>query len=489
MTQSTGPEANGLAPRPRVLIPLTIAFAVRYVVRTGLLDQLQRSCDPVLALTWDDPALEAELTALGASVVRLPEPRVDHRVGAVVSRQAIHFRRRLKSPSTRIDRARNQWGRPAGLRWRRWLRALPVRVGSRLPGDEGRTARRLAKLLDDGTNIEEYTGLLRAQRIDAVVSVTPFVSQEQVLLWAAERLDLPLLTSILSFDNLTTRPPLPVGFDHYLVWNHWNQAEVLRSYPLVEAGAVEIVGAAQFDFYNDRRYVLDEATWRAGLGLAADAPTVLYGAGAEMIAPHEEQHVDQLVEAVHDGRLPANLRVVVRRHPLDRSGRWDRFVTEPIVALDDPGRVNAGGLRPGNVDLGEDQVVGLCTSLAHSDVHVSVSSTMTIDGAFYDKPQVGPAFDARPGRSFDTHARALYDREHFVPIVASGGMAMAYDPATFITTVAAYLADPSLDAAARRSMLNEVATSTDGRSTDRVATAIAGFLDATTATDPHQTGE
>ncbi len=450
---------------------------MRYVVRTGLLDRLLEVCEPVLALSWDDPQLAAELAATGAEVVRLPEPRVGTEANRELDQLARHFRRRIRSSSTAVDRRRVRRSWSTRRRIGRAARDLGPTIGSWLPGDRARRQRALERVLDRDTNVGEYLDLLDHHRIQAVFSVTPFVVQEQVLLWAAERRHLPLLTSILSFDNLTTRPPLPVVFDRYLVWNRHNRAEVLRGYPSVAAADVRIVGPAQFDFYADRSFVVDEAAWRAGLGLEPGAPTVLYGAGAEHIAPHETQHVDQLVDAIRRGVLPADLRVVLRRHPLDRSGRWDRFTDEPLVHVDDPGGVNrTAGRRPGDIDLGEAQVVGLCSSLAHADVHVSVSSTMTLDGAFFGRPQVGPAFDARPGGPFDRHARDLYRREHFVPIVASGGMALVHDPASFVAAVARALHDPERDAEGRRRMLVDLATTTDGRSTERVAVEVERFL-------------
>lgn len=40
----SGAHEGGHGPRPRVLVPITISFAVRYVVRTGLLDRLCDFC-------------------------------------------------------------------------------------------------------------------------------------------------------------------------------------------------------------------------------------------------------------------------------------------------------------------------------------------------------------------------------------------------------------------------------------------------------------
>ncbi|MBX3286656.1 MAG: hypothetical protein KF703_15005 [Actinobacteria bacterium] len=456
-------------------MPITILFSVRYVVRTGLLERLARSCEPVLALSWDDPDLVEELGAAGVEVVRLPEPRVDAPTLALLHLLEVHFLRRLASPSTPIDRARRHVGRSRSVRARRWASWQRTRLRTLAPGHEARVRAELAAAVPTGTNLDENRRFLADHRIDAVFSVTPFTEQERVVLLAAEAAGLPACTSILSFDNITTRPPLPIRFHRYLVWNAFNRDEVLRGYPGVGAHQVEVVGPAQFDFYRDPAYVEDRTRWRARSGLG-EHPVVLYGAGPPEVAPHEAQHVQHLCDAVDRGELPADLRILVRRHPVDRPGRWERFAHHPAVVIDDPGRVGDTPGRPGQVGIGHDQIVGLCSTLAHTDVHVNVSSTLTLDGAFFHKPQIGPAYDVADGRRFHRTARDLYRREHFLPIVASGGLEVPSTPEELVATVARALADPGRLEPQRRAMLDALCTYTDGRCTERVAAAVEDFL-------------
>lgn len=457
---------------------------MRYVVRTGLLDRLLEVCEPVLALSWDDPQLAAELAATGAEVVRLPEPRVGTEANRELDQLARHFRRRIRSSSTAVDRRRVRRSWSTRRRIGRAARDLGPTIGSWLPGDRARRQRALERVLDRDTNVGEYLDLLDHHRIQAVFSVTPFVVQEQVLLWAAERRHLPLLTSILSFDNLTTRPPLPTTFDRYIVWNRYNRDEVLRTHPTVGADAVAVTGPAQFDFYADPSWVEPAETWRARVGLAPGERSILYGAGPLSVAPHEDQYVDDLVAALEDGRLPADVRVVLRRHPTDPPGRWERFASSPVVRSDDPGPVGTTDLRPGQADMGRHQVVDLCSALAHTEVHVNVSSTMTLDGACFDKPQIGPAYDRRGRRRHRRRAIDLYRREHFLPIVASGGLELSRRPEELIEQVASALADPGRLAAERRAMVAAICTQVDGHATERVADEVARFLDDAGLADP-----
>lgn len=469
---TTGHEVDA---RPRVLIPITIHFAVRYIVRTGLVARLRDVCVPVVGLSWDDPDLSAELAEAGIEVVRLPPGEMSVAVAAASRGLAVAFARRLASPSTAIDRTRRDVDEPTLVRWRRWASSQRDALYDRF-GAETRARARLQDLLPTDTNAGTGEAFLEAHRIDALFSVTPFAAQEMTVLFAARRLGLLCCTSILSFDNITTRPPLPILFDRYLVWNRANRDEIRRGYPSIDAGQVAIVGPAQFDFHRDPSYVLDERLWRERVGLCEGDRTILYGAGPPSVSSHEGQYVDHLCDAIEGGELPSDLRIVLRRHPNDHPGRWERFHDHPLVVFDDPGRIADEVLRPGHVNMERSQIVALCSALAHTDVHVSVSSTMTLDGAFYDKPQLGPAYDDTGGRRHRRRAANLYAREHFVPIVASNGIELSFDRRQLVEQVRSALSWPTRLAAERQAMLETVCTFTDGAATDRVAEQIRHFL-------------
>ena len=466
-------EETGL---PRLLIPLTIHFAVRYVVRTGLLDRLRSVCVPVLALSWDDPELVTELSGPGVEVVRLPDAEVSAEVRGLLNALEVPFTRRLGSPSTRIDQRRKFVDRPTDVRLKKWLAWERTQLEAMVPGAEERTKARLAVALSSGTNLAENEAFLDEHRIEALFSVTPFAIQELVVLHAVQRRAIPAITSILSFDNITTRPPLPITFDRYLVWNAYNADEIRRGYPWVPRDTIDVVGPGQFDFYADPQYVQERATWLARVGVSPEVPTVLYGAGPPSVSPHEDQYVDDLIAAIRRGALPRDLKIVLRRHPNDHPDRWERFRADPAVAFDDPGALGAEHYRPGQVNMARGQIVDLCSALAHTDVHVSVSSTMTLDGAFFDKPQIAPAYDVDEPAPFRTMAYDLYRREHFVPIVASGALELPRSPAELVAAVRRALDDPGRLEPQRRALLEELCTFTDGRCTERVADAVRAFL-------------
>jgi len=59
-------------PKPRLLIPVFTHFSVRYILRTGMLAELAEFSQPLIALSWEDPELEAEFRQFGAGIHHVP---------------------------------------------------------------------------------------------------------------------------------------------------------------------------------------------------------------------------------------------------------------------------------------------------------------------------------------------------------------------------------------------------------------------------------
>jgi hypothetical protein len=461
-------------PRPRVLLVLSYGLSVRYLVPTGLLDQIAATAQPVVALSWDDPELAALLEARGAEVVRLPRPRVDHGYRKLERFLEAGFQRRLASPTTAISQ-----------RWRRHTNGMDEvlmtstrqardRLLARLPGREARWEAEIRAMEDTATNVADHAALLHQHAIDAVVSFTPYHRDDHLTVLAASRAGLATLVSMISFDNPTTRGRMPALLlaDRILVWNRFNQAELLRAYPGLRADDVRITGAPQFDLHRDPRWVMDEGAWRAELGLPPDRPVILHGAGPEVLIPGEERLTAAIADAIEAGRIPGDPVLLVRAHPAAAVDRW-RSVERPgrVVVSAAWGRADGGLAWPSD----HDTTVQLST-LAHSAVHVSVCSSMAIDGAAFDRPTVAPTVIPGAARHEARRTKAIYRQEHWQPIAVSGAITTADSIAEVEAAITRHLADPTLGAQERQALLATMLTTDDGRASERTAAELADLL-------------
>jgi CDP-glycerol glycerophosphotransferase (TagB/SpsB family) len=467
------PNPKAPMSKPRVAIPVVIQFSIRYMCRSGLLHRMLDYAQPVFFLGWENRSLQQELEAAGAEVLPLPKAKLDKAYTRIKRQIDILHLMQIASPSTSIDRRRVNLLVPPSFRSR--IRDSIYSLNLKFPWQPDRLYQKERTALHSSTNITEFQHLLTQHRIDAVFNLTPFYSQEQLLIRAAKNHHIPLCTSILSFDNLTTRGWIPVISDTYLLWNSCNKQELFRGYPKAEDKNVAIVGAPQFDFYWDSSYVMDESTWRKMLGLPPDRPVILFGAGHYMVAYHEPDILKHIDEAVEQGQIPHQPIILFRQHPNDPIDRWQSILKQcKHVVYDAPWDNADKGIAHTNIQHRD--IEKLASTLAHSQVHVNTSSTMTIDGAIFDRPQIGPAYD-EAGPEYNRVMRDLYEREHFLPITHSGGLAIAYSRQELIAAIGEALEQPQARCEARRKMIREIITFDDGKATQRVSAELQTFLD------------
>ncbi len=460
--------------KPRLIIPVSLQFSVRYLLRSGLLEELQQRCEPVILLAWKDEGLERELSDLAEvhSLVKSQWGGDYERVRAPLNSD---FQMRMASPSTPIRERRSNLDRGTMERLQRKARLTLRWLVASMPGMVESLRKRELELLWTDTNAREVQRQIHRLRGDALFCLTPFIPDEELTARVCTLEGLPSCTSILSFDNLTTRSWIPVAFDTYCVWNRHNAEQLKRGYPESRDKPVHIVGSPQFDFYWDSKYSWDDAKWRRTLGLPAGRPVVLFGGGYYSCAPHEPQFLQHLDEAISRGEIPGDPMILFRRHPVDPIGRWESILRgAKNVVHDDPWEFRSTIL--GHTNVSHEDIAKLRSTLEHTVAHVNVASTMTVDGAILDRPQIGPAYDESPGGKYHRSAYECYQQEHFLPILNSGGVSLARSQAELIAALRSALLNPSAQQEGRKRIVHEICTFDDGRCTNRVAEVVLEFL-------------
>ncbi|WP_426574269.1 hypothetical protein [Aquihabitans sp. McL0605] len=457
--------------RPRIIVVASYGFSARYLLPTGLLDRLAAVADTTVALSWDDPELVEAVEATGATAARLPDPEVSHEYRRLERFADLNFDHRLKSPTTPINR---RWRRAVGTTQQTIITTIRQAWGEvvfRVPGVTARREAAAEAMAATGTNVDAFIRWLEPQGADAVISLTPYHRSDHLTLLAARTLCVPTLASIISFDNPTTRGRMPVLPDRILVWNRFNCGELLRSYPGLSGDDVRIIGAPQFDLHQDRSLVVDEADWRRQLGLPPDRPVLLYAAGPELLFPGEERLVAAIAAAIDEGRIPGSPVVLVRGHPAEAGSRWEAAASDHVVVDPGWGRVDGGRAWPSSHDTALQ-----ISTLTHAVVHLSICSSMAIDGAAVDRPTVAPVFIPGIGWRGMRRLRAFYRQEHWAPIAASGAVDEVTDLDALVAAVTAHLADPSLGREARADLVTAVLTHGDGESCRRLTDEIVELV-------------
>ena len=275
-----------------------------------------------------------------------------------------------------------------------------------------------------------------------------------------------------SWDNLTTKTFFNTFPDWILMQNEPMEKTAMRlfRYPRKH---IEIVGHPPFDIYAHHRPSISREEFCLMLGLDPSRKIILYGAAGHALAPYDEEVLDILIRAVASDPRLQNTQILVRPHPkyeFDES----KITHAPYVVIDAPGHTVTE--RKATWEFLDTDIEHLMDSLMHMDVLVSTASTLNLEGAIFDKPLVSIAFDGQKTMPFALSTARYYRYEHLQPLVASGGMPVAYSADELITYVSEALEKPDKYTDGRKKIVSTVVWKADGQSGKRVADAIMRLM-------------
>ncbi len=370
----------------------------------------------------------------------------------------IHYKLTATKTHRRKLRERDEQGRTDRLERLAIRTAHPVTLG--LTRDL--LARRLRKS-------ESYTtskAYFKAAGIRDVLAAHPLALDVYPALLAAKDLGLSVTALITSWDHLTSKRPLLIPFDRYLVWNDVMADHARRQYN--PAGdKVHQIGPLQFDYYFQPERYDDRETFLTGLGLDPSRKTVVYSSVTPGNMRTEPQLVRRLLDARLEGRIDGNPNLLFRTHPKRPIAHFEESRYDPRYAELPIAWTQAGEPTHNRADRWcplDDEVRLLANTVRHGDANLNHFSTMMLDFAVVDTPAVLVAFNGLD-EPFDY--RGGY--EHFGDILDCEAHRIAHTFDEMIAHLNADLAHPQTHAAGRATLAQRFGGGHLGHSWKRLA--------------------
>lgn len=330
-----------------------------------------------------------------------------------------------------------------------------------------------------------YADLFERHAPALVVASTPGWRLDRYLLREAARRGVRTASVVIGWDNPSSYslPGAPV--ESMTCWSAIQKEELVlgSDWP---PERVHVGGIPSYDGYFRRQWVIPRDEYFRMHDLDPRRKLVAYACSFVSFAPNLP-NVEALARLVAEDRLAAPCQLLVRLHPnhfldvhLFRREREaiQRLARErPHVRVVEP--VPLGG-ELGHYS-GED-MPEKTSMLTHADVFVTVYSTMVVEAAIHDRPIISLCLDAP--RGWDT------PRKYSLPLARIGGWPthrrfreagagrVALSEAELIEAVNAYLRQPDLERAARRSFVEREVTFTDGSAGRRTGEYLSRLAEA-----------
>ena len=269
----------------------------------------------------------------------------------------------------------------------------------------------------------EFDSLLAKHEPHLIVTGTPGFNVDDVhLIRAANRIDVPTATVMLSWDNLTSKGYMNGTPDYLLVWSELMAREAVE-YHDFSRDRIFLTGAAQFDVYHRGRAGFDRDGWRRDKQIPKDALLMVYGTINPAICPHEIEILREIIRVMRNSNTPRGPYLWIRLHPQVVNGPWKQELHQFLELNAHDVHVEVPDVHNSvlNWDLPKQDATHLMRLLCSADMVLTTSSTLSIDAACAGTPIYNVFFDGCDVPK-EMSVRRFRNYTHYAQILATGAI-------------------------------------------------------------------
>ncbi|HEX5808670.1 MAG TPA: CDP-glycerol glycerophosphotransferase family protein [Anaerolineales bacterium] len=330
-----------------------------------------------------------------------------------------------------------------------------------------------------------YADIFAEHKPDLVIASTAGWRLDRYLLREAARHSVPTMAAIVGWDNPSSYAIRGAPIDYATCWSQLQKDELVYGSDW-DPQRVYIGGIPSYDGYLRKQWQLSKDDYFRLHDLDPDRKLISYACSFVHFAPNYP-NVEALARLVSSDALAEPSQLLVRLHPSHFQDKPRIFAEErerifalekqyPHVHVVKPVPLGGSLGYYGGEDMDEKS-----SMMAHSDVLVTVYSTMVVETAVHDTPIVAAVIDVPGGwnkpKKFSLSLKKIGNWPTHKRFRGAKAGRVASNEKELCEVINLYLKNPSLDAAERRKFIEDEITFTDGTSGKRTAEFILKTLD------------
>lgn len=261
---------------------------------------------------------------------------------------------------------------------------------------------------------DELVTILKKEQPKTVFCAHQRALKAATIFAAATDLGIKTTTVIYSWDNLP-KARMALRADNYLVWSDYMKKEMSLYYPEINSEEILIAGTPQFEFYQEESNIINKEIFYQNYNLDPNKKIICFSGDDTKTSPDDPSYLRDIAEEITKANLQDHYQILLRRCPVDFSGRFETVVKEykdlireavPLWYFNSSNEWNA-------VYPSVDDVKLLLSTAFYSDIVVNVGSTMAFDFSMFNKPCVFINYDQENKKNKAWSVQTIYQFQHF----------------------------------------------------------------------------
>jgi hypothetical protein len=331
-----------------------------------------------------------------------------------------------------------------------------------------------------------YADLFASHKPNLVIASTAGWRLDRYLLREATRHHVPTVAAIVGWDNPSSYAIRGALMDYATCWSQLQKNELVYGSDW-DPKRVHIGGIPSYDGYFRKEWQLSKGDYFKLHNLDLKRKLISYACSFVHFAPNYP-NVEALAKLVSSNSLAEPSQLLIRLHP-------SHFQDKPRIFADERERIFALEKEYPNVHVVKPVALGgslgyysgedmdeKSSMMAHSDVLVTVYSTMVVETAVHDTPIVAAVIDVPGGWNkkgkFSLPLKKIGNWPTHKRFRDANAGRVANNEKELCEVINLYLQNSSLDATERRKFIQDEITFTDGTSGKRTADYILKILNS-----------
>lgn len=337
-----------------------------------------------------------------------------------------------------------------------------------------------------GFDPDLYADLFAKYQPDLVVASTPGWRLDRYLLRETNRRGVESMAAIVGWDNPSSYAISGAVVSRATCWSEEQKKELVDGSDW-DPKKVHIGGIPSYDGYIQKKWLIAKEDYFKAHSLELDKKLISYACSFVHFAPNYP-NIIALAELIAEDRLKHKAQLLIRLHPSHFQDKPRIFAEEreqifaleekfPFVHVVRPVALGGSLGYYGGEDMDEKS-----SMMAHSDVFVTVYSTMVVETAVHDTPIVAAVIDTPggwnvPGK-FSLALKDIGDWPTHLRFRKAKAGRVCASKAELQESLNLYLTDATVDSEERVKFVKDEITFTDGSAGKRTASFILDTLNA-----------
>ncbi|HUI89692.1 MAG TPA: CDP-glycerol glycerophosphotransferase family protein [Anaerolineales bacterium] len=330
-----------------------------------------------------------------------------------------------------------------------------------------------------------YSDLFEKYKPNLVIASTAGWRLDRYLLREATLHHVPTMAAIVGWDNPSSYSIPGATMDYATCWSQLQKDELVYGSDW-DPKRVNIGGIPSYDGYFRKEWQLSKDDYFKRHDLDPNRKLISYACSFVHFAPNYP-NVEALAELVSADALVEPSQLLIRLHP-------SHFQDKPKIFADERQKIFALEKQYSHVHVVKPVALGgslgyysgedmdeKSSMMAHSDVLVTVYSTMVVETAVHDTPILAAVIDVPSGwnvpKKYSLSLKKIGNWPTHKRFRQARAGRVAENADQLRDAIKLYLANPALDAPERRKFVEQEITYTDGGSGKRTAEYILKILD------------